>query len=193
MSSASRGRRVPPTNSLICLRQRPLLSGVPQPVPPVFALALPHSNFFWFSRILKHCCFVDGHPSYFLVFYGFLKAYFFSFNFYKFEWGGGRHIFLVFLCWPSLSPVAVYFSFLIRSEFPLFFLSGGNYHCFRGRVAAGTLWTEGQPARLPSVVWMIFFPYQLDSFGHPFFLNSRMSQLKSLWPSGRPIAIARVK
>uniref|UniRef100_A0A2K6GJ61 SH2 domain containing 4B n=2 Tax=Propithecus coquereli TaxID=379532 RepID=A0A2K6GJ61_PROCO len=29
---------------------------------------------------------------------------------------------------------------------------GGNYHCFRGRVAAGTLWTEGQPARLPPVV-----------------------------------------
>ncbi|XP_006064820.4 SH2 domain-containing protein 4B isoform X2 [Bubalus bubalis] len=29
---------------------------------------------------------------------------------------------------------------------------GGNYHCFRGRVAAGTLWTEGQPTRLPSVV-----------------------------------------
>ncbi|XP_049501253.1 SH2 domain-containing protein 4B isoform X2 [Panthera uncia] len=29
---------------------------------------------------------------------------------------------------------------------------GGNYHCFRGRAAAGTLWTEGQPARLPSVV-----------------------------------------
>ncbi|XP_020928519.1 SH2 domain-containing protein 4B isoform X2 [Sus scrofa] len=29
---------------------------------------------------------------------------------------------------------------------------GGNYHCFRGRVAAGTLWTEGQPARLPSLV-----------------------------------------
>ncbi|XP_045424401.1 SH2 domain-containing protein 4B isoform X2 [Lemur catta] len=29
---------------------------------------------------------------------------------------------------------------------------GGNHHCFRGRVAAGTLWTEGQPARLPPVV-----------------------------------------
>ncbi|XP_016051023.1 PREDICTED: SH2 domain-containing protein 4B [Miniopterus natalensis] len=29
---------------------------------------------------------------------------------------------------------------------------GGNYHCFRGRVASGTLWTEGQPTRLPSVV-----------------------------------------
>ncbi|XP_004680749.1 PREDICTED: SH2 domain-containing protein 4B [Condylura cristata] len=29
---------------------------------------------------------------------------------------------------------------------------GGNYHCFRGRVASGTLWTERQPARLPSVV-----------------------------------------
>ncbi|XP_025865952.1 SH2 domain-containing protein 4B isoform X2 [Vulpes vulpes] len=29
---------------------------------------------------------------------------------------------------------------------------GGNYHCFRGRAATGTLWTEGQPTRLPSVV-----------------------------------------
>ncbi|XP_070472855.1 SH2 domain-containing protein 4B isoform X3 [Equus przewalskii] len=29
---------------------------------------------------------------------------------------------------------------------------GGNYHCFRGRVAAGALWTEGQPTRLPPVV-----------------------------------------
>ncbi|XP_076980848.1 SH2 domain-containing protein 4B isoform X3 [Tamandua tetradactyla] len=34
---------------------------------------------------------------------------------------------------------------------------GGNYHRFRGRVAAGTLWTEGQPTRLPSVVRMTFF------------------------------------
>ncbi|XP_010627841.1 SH2 domain-containing protein 4B isoform X3 [Fukomys damarensis] len=29
---------------------------------------------------------------------------------------------------------------------------GGNYHCFWGRVAAGTLWTEGQPTRLPPIV-----------------------------------------
>ncbi|KAM4852417.1 SH2 domain-containing protein 4B isoform 3-T3 [Thomomys bottae] len=29
---------------------------------------------------------------------------------------------------------------------------GGNYHCFRRRAAAGTLWAERQPARLPSVV-----------------------------------------
>ncbi|XP_023557039.1 SH2 domain-containing protein 4B isoform X4 [Octodon degus] len=29
---------------------------------------------------------------------------------------------------------------------------GGNYHCFWWRVAAGALWTEGQPAGLPSVV-----------------------------------------
>ncbi|XP_055976967.1 SH2 domain-containing protein 4B [Sorex fumeus] len=29
---------------------------------------------------------------------------------------------------------------------------GGNYHCFRRRIAAGTLWTEGQPTRLPFVV-----------------------------------------
>ncbi|XP_062943959.1 SH2 domain-containing protein 4B isoform X2 [Cynocephalus volans] len=29
---------------------------------------------------------------------------------------------------------------------------GGSYHCVRGRVAAGTLWTEGQPTRLPCVV-----------------------------------------
>ncbi|XP_006876223.1 PREDICTED: SH2 domain-containing protein 4B-like [Chrysochloris asiatica] len=29
---------------------------------------------------------------------------------------------------------------------------GGNYHYFRGRVASGTLWTEGKPTRLPSFV-----------------------------------------
>nr|XP_001087259.3 SH2 domain-containing protein 4B [Macaca mulatta]XP_005565334.1 PREDICTED: SH2 domain-containing protein 4B [Macaca fascicularis] len=29
---------------------------------------------------------------------------------------------------------------------------GGNYHCFRRRVTSGTLWTEGQPTRLPSIV-----------------------------------------
>uniref|UniRef100_G1RIK3 SH2 domain containing 4B n=1 Tax=Nomascus leucogenys TaxID=61853 RepID=G1RIK3_NOMLE len=29
---------------------------------------------------------------------------------------------------------------------------GGNYHCFRRRVTSGTLRTEGQPTRLPSVV-----------------------------------------
>ncbi|XP_023620293.1 SH2 domain-containing protein 4B [Myotis lucifugus] len=29
---------------------------------------------------------------------------------------------------------------------------GGNHHCFGGRAAAGALWPEGQPARLPSAV-----------------------------------------
>ncbi|XP_049646660.1 SH2 domain-containing protein 4B isoform X2 [Suncus etruscus] len=29
---------------------------------------------------------------------------------------------------------------------------GGNYHCFRRRIATATLWTEGQPTRLPLIV-----------------------------------------
>ncbi|XP_076691078.1 SH2 domain-containing protein 4B isoform X3 [Callospermophilus lateralis] len=29
---------------------------------------------------------------------------------------------------------------------------GGDYHCFRGRIATGTLWTEGQPTRLPPII-----------------------------------------
>lgn len=171
----------------VCPRQRPLPPGAPQPVPLILVPAPASPSLLWQSHpvglwVFKCSLtfsFVDGLPSHFPIldlfpfsqygFISFLKAVFFC-HFYKFEWGGGRYIFIDFLSWTGLSLVDVYFpGLVISNSSSLFFLLGGNYHCFRGRAAAGTLWTEGEPTRLPSVVWMIFSRLSVGLLGASIF------------------------
>lgn len=175
---------------------RPLLSGAPQRVSLISSTTTPHINssenlilcIFWCSSILQHFCSVDSLSSYspivlwencyfinlfvivIVIFINlFLKAYFFFWSFLEI-WVRMRQTYILSLSvlnW-SLSGGCL-FPFLQWMFLFLFFFLGGNYHGFRGRVAADTLWTERQPARLPFVVWMTFISLSIELLWASFF------------------------